>query len=97
MKIDEPTIFSVVYWSGQINDVRLRLDTFKADTTIAPVIFHSALAPKKQWNKIFCCTQDGNFCVSYFIVEEDTDPDKFKLFVVVGIRICLRTNKRSCR
>lgn len=63
MKIDEPTIYYVVYWSGQINDTRLRLDTFKGDCRIDPLTFHSVMVPNKPWNKVFCCRNDHNFTV----------------------------------
>lgn len=64
MKIDELTIYYVVYWSGQINDTRLRLDTFKGDCRIEPLTFHSVMVPNKAWNKVFCCRNDNNFTVS---------------------------------
>lgn len=64
MKIDEPTIYYIVYWSGHINDTRLRLDTFKGDCRIDPLTFHSVMVPNKAWNKVFCCRNDNNFTVS---------------------------------
>lgn len=70
MQIHEPTIYDIVYWSGQIVDTRLRLDSFKGDAETEPLIFHSAMAPNKLWNKIYCCRNADNFSVSEFSYEQ---------------------------
>lgn len=64
MKIEEPTLYYIVYWSGQINDTRLRLDSFKGDTQVESFLFHSVMTPNKPWNKIFCCINDNTYMAS---------------------------------
>lgn len=63
MQIEEAANYYVVYWSGQINDTRLRFDTFKGDTIIEPLTFHSVMSPNKTWDKLYCCCNDNDFSV----------------------------------
>lgn len=73
MQIFEPTLYYIVYWSGQIEHYRLRLDTFIEDYDIDSLIYHSAMAANKQWNRIYCCSTQNNFVVSEFecvLIEE---------------------------
>lgn len=73
MEIFEPTQYHIVYWSGQIEQYRLRLDTFIDDNDTDPLIYHGAMAANRQWNRIYCCSTQNNYVVSefeYVLVEE---------------------------
>lgn len=73
MQIFEPTLYYIIYWSGQIDMNRLRLDTFLNDIETDPLLYHSAMTANKQWNRLFCCSTENNFTVSeykYFCEEE---------------------------
>lgn len=66
MQIFESTMYYIVYWSGRIDANRLRLDTFLNDIEIDPLLYHSAMAPNKKWNRLFCCKTESNYLVSEF-------------------------------
>lgn len=66
MQIWEPTHYHITYWSGQINEMRLRLDTFDGAIVGEPFECHSVLAPNKQWNRLYCCCNEESFAVSEF-------------------------------
>lgn len=61
-----PTIseYYVIYWSGQISDTRLLLDTKKDDWEIDSVRFHSAMVFNKSRTKFYCCSEEENYQVS---------------------------------
>lgn len=66
MQIWEPNRFHIIYWSGHINEMRLRLDTIESTIESESFVCHSVLAPNKQWNRLYCCCTDENFTVSEF-------------------------------
>lgn len=66
MQIFEPTVYHIIYWSGQITAARLRIDSFANESKTDPLLYHSALASNKQWDRIFCCPNSNNFSVSEF-------------------------------
>lgn len=66
MCIFQINVYHIVYWSGQINDDRLRIDSFSNDIEAEPLHFHTAMTANKEWNQIFCCTSDGNYSVSEY-------------------------------
>lgn len=77
MQIFDPTTYHIIYWSGQIEANRLRLDTFLNNTDTDPFSYHSAMAANKQWNRLYCCTTENNFTVSEFrYSSDDVDGDK---------------------
>lgn len=78
MQIFEPTIYHIVYWSGQITSNRLRLDSFSNDIHVEPHEYHSAMAPNQKWNRIFCCTTDGNYTVSEYLSVINADCGKWE-------------------
>lgn len=66
MQVFEPTIYHIVYWSGQITTPRLRLDSFSDEIQANPLCYHSVLVSNKQWDRLFCCAKENNFSVSEF-------------------------------
>lgn len=66
MQIFEPTLYHILYWSGTIDEDRLRLDTFIEDNETDPLLYHSAMAANRQWNRIYCCSTQNNYVVSEF-------------------------------
>lgn len=66
MQIFEPTVYHIIYWSGQITTGRLRIDSFANESHTDPLLYHSVLASNKQWDRIFCCPIAENFSVSEY-------------------------------
>lgn len=66
MQIWEAMHFHIIYWSGHINEMRLRLDTINGAIVSEPFVCYSVLTPNKQWNRLFCCCSEENFTVSEF-------------------------------
>lgn len=66
MQMFEPTVYHIIYWSGQITTPRLRLDSFSNESQVEPLLYHSVLTSNKQWDRIFCCAKENNFSVSEF-------------------------------
>lgn len=73
MQIFEPSIYHIVYWSGQITTLRLRIDSFLNDVEIESHYYHSAMAANQKWDRIFCCTMENNFLVSEYQYEHNED------------------------
>lgn len=67
MQIFEPTVYHIIYWSGQITIGRLRIDSFSNESQTDPLLYHNVLASNKQWDQIFCCPNPNNFSVSEYI------------------------------
>lgn len=53
--------YHILYWSGLINDTRLRLDTKKEEIIVKPILFHSAMIPTKDYDTIYCCNNMDNY------------------------------------
>lgn len=66
MQIFEPTVYHIIYWSGQITNVRLRIDSFSNESQTEPFLYHSVLASNKPWDRIFCCPNSDNFLVAEY-------------------------------
>lgn len=79
LKIWEPTSFHIIYWSGHINDTRLRLDSFANEKAFESLEFHSAMAANKDWTRIFCCKSTENFGISEFILDQNDAKNSWKL------------------
>lgn len=70
------TEYFVIYWSGKISETRLRMETYRDDTCIPEMEFHSAMIMNKKKNRIYCCCDKDNFQVSemnYVSYENETD------------------------
>ncbi|CAH1405153.1 unnamed protein product [Nezara viridula] len=55
-----------LFWSGNLDDPRLLLNTKRPYGDLSPLQFHSAMVLNKDWNTIYCCTQPGSYQVSKF-------------------------------
>lgn len=64
MEFESDTDYRVIYWSGQINDVRLRFDTFKENVKIPIINLHSAIVLTRNRKRLYCCVDNDNFQVS---------------------------------
>lgn len=58
-----PTQYNLTFWSGSINETRLRLDSIRDDAKMNSLQFFSALAMNKARNKVYCCAKEENFQV----------------------------------
>lgn len=79
MQVWEPTLYHVIYWSGHINETQMRLDSIEGNMISDPLKYHSALAPNKQWDRIYCCVDSDNFAVSEFEYSKSEDELKWNL------------------
>lgn len=79
MQIWEPSVYHIIYWSGHINETRMRLDSVEKQLISDPLSFHSAIAPSKQWNRVYCCVESGSFAVSEFEYSKTEDELKWVL------------------
>lgn len=73
MHMLEPTVYHIIYWSGQITSSRLRIDSFSNTSQTKPLLYYSVLTSDKQWTRLFCCTKPENYSVSeykYCFIEE---------------------------
>lgn len=63
-----PLEYNTVYWTGQITDDKLRLDSIKDDgVAIEPLLFHSALVfHRANKNIVYCCSNPDNYQVSIY-------------------------------
>lgn len=77
MHMFEPTVYHIIYWSGQITSSRLRIDSFSNGSKTQPFLYYSVLTPNKQWNHLFCCTKPDNFSVSEYEYYYNKDKNSY--------------------
>lgn len=73
MQIFDPSVYHIIYWSGEITTGRLRIDSFSNESQADPLLYHSVLTTNKQWNRLFCCADENNWSVTeyeYILNEE---------------------------
>ncbi|XP_034663860.1 NACHT and WD repeat domain-containing protein 2 [Drosophila subobscura] len=71
MEFFSPTDYNVVFWSGSINDMRLRLDSCRGGNYSSSKRFYSALAMNKSRTRAYGCASEENFEVSVLDFVED--------------------------
>ncbi|ALC45346.1 CG10185 [Drosophila busckii] len=74
MEFFSPTDYNAVFWSGSINDMRLRLDSCRSASYSNSVNFFSALVMNKARTCAYGCANEENFEVSLyeFIVQQES-------------------------
>ncbi|XP_039965755.1 NACHT and WD repeat domain-containing protein 2 [Bactrocera tryoni] len=70
MEFLRPTDYNVIFWSGSINETRLRLDSCRNEVFSEPLLLFSALVMNKCGTKIYACANEENYQVSVFRYEE---------------------------
>lgn len=73
MQFDSPKDYKIVYWSGTINETRLRFDTVINDQPSKEVYFHSAMVLNKSKDLMFCCKNEDTYQVSCLRLVEDEE------------------------
>lgn len=66
MKIRDNEFYHLIFWTGSINDPRLRLTTCVSGESVATIDFYNTLVFDCKWNTLFCCPSAEN-CEVYFI------------------------------
>lgn len=66
MHMFEPTVYHIIYWSGQITTGRLRIDSFSNGSQTDLLLYYGVLTSNNQWDRLFCCTNPDNFSVSEY-------------------------------
>lgn len=77
MEFDNPTDYMITFWSGTINDTRLRFDTVKAGNHSEQLYFHSAMVLDKAKTSMFCCRNGDTYQVSSFKFTKDEGTDTY--------------------
>lgn len=74
MHFESTTDYKVTYWSGTINETRLRFDSVKSDKPSKELYFHSAMVLNKARTTLFCCMNEETYQVSClkFVEDEET-------------------------
>lgn len=63
MEFLRPTDYNVIFWSGSINETRLRLDSCRNEVFSEPLLLFSALVLNKSGKKIYACANEENYQV----------------------------------
>ncbi|KAH8361900.1 hypothetical protein KR200_007131 [Drosophila serrata] len=71
MEFFNPTDYNVVFWSGSINDMRLRLDSCRGGNYSNSQRLYSAMVMNKERTRAYGCANEENFEVSVFDFIED--------------------------
>lgn len=77
MQMFEPTVYHIIYWSGQITTARLRIDSFTNNTQADPLLYHSVLTPNKKWDRLYCCAKTNNYSVSEYIYARNEEKNAY--------------------
>lgn len=64
MEFLRPNDYNVIFWSGSINETRLRLDSCRHEAYSEPLMLYSAMAINKARNRIYACANENNYQVS---------------------------------
>ncbi|KAI8121835.1 NACHT and WD repeat domain-containing protein 2 [Lucilia cuprina] len=73
-----PAEYNLIFWSGSINESRLRFDSYRNELYTAPLYFFSALALNKNRTQIYGCANDNNYEVCVYRFEESDDNSSIK-------------------
>ncbi|XP_068157619.1 LOW QUALITY PROTEIN: NACHT and WD repeat domain-containing protein 2 [Drosophila tropicalis] len=73
MEFFSPTDYNAIFWSGSINEMRLRLDSCRTDKYSNSQQFFSALVMNKDRSKAYGCANEENFGVSVYDFTENED------------------------
>lgn len=73
IEFSTPTKYNLIFWSGSINESRLRFDSYRDDLQTAPLYFFSALALNKNRTHVYGCANEDNYEVSVYRFEESAD------------------------
>lgn len=66
MDFFNPSEYNAVFWTGQITDDKLRLDSIRETVTIDPLLFHSAMVFNKARDVVYCCSNPDNYQVTVY-------------------------------
>ncbi|XP_030375810.1 NACHT and WD repeat domain-containing protein 2 [Scaptodrosophila lebanonensis] len=76
MEFFSPKDYNVIFWSGSINEMRLRLNSCRSGNYSKSQNFFSALAMNKARTKVYGCANEENFEVSiYEFIEDEASGD----------------------
>lgn len=65
--------YNLIFWSGSINELRLRFDSHRGENSPPTLYFFSALTLNKERTRIYGCSNENNFEVSVYRLEETDD------------------------
>lgn len=66
VKIIDVDNYYIIYWSGIINDTRLRLETYKNRQRLDSVEFHSVMSFDTNMETFYCCNNPNDYQVSRY-------------------------------
>lgn len=73
MEFFSPKDYNVIFWSGSINEIRLRLDSCRSGNYSNSVHFFSALVMNKGRTRAYGCASNDNFEVSVYEFTENEE------------------------
>ncbi|XP_034486259.1 NACHT and WD repeat domain-containing protein 2 [Drosophila innubila] len=73
MEFFSPIDYNVIFWSGSINEIRLRLDSCRSSKSSNSVHFFSALVMNKGRTRAYGCASPENFEVSVYDFTENEE------------------------
>lgn len=82
MKIRDNEFYHLIFWSGSINDPRLRLTTCVASENVAVVDFYNTLVFDCKWNTIYCCPS-AEQCEVYIARSSSFQFTNFSIFFLL--------------
>lgn len=78
VKIADPQNYHLIFWTGHINNTKLRLDSCRESQCMDTVDLHSAMTFDADWNTFYCCCTTDTYQVTEFRYEvavNDVDDD----------------------
>lgn len=68
MKIRDNEFYHLIFWTGSINDPRLRLTTCVSGESVAVIDFYNTLVFDTKWNTLYCCPSAENCEVNFIYI-----------------------------
>lgn len=73
VKIGDPQNYHLTFWSGKINNTKLRLDSFRQGQHLNTIDLHSTMTFGSDWNMMYCCCNEETYQVTEFRYDEVTN------------------------
>lgn len=73
MEFTTPSHFNLVFWSGSINETRMRIDSYRGELHTTPLFFFSALVLNKNRDRLYSCANEDNYEVSVYRFEQSLE------------------------
>ncbi|XP_026468840.1 uncharacterized protein LOC113372707 [Ctenocephalides felis] len=72
MEFDTLQQYRIFFWSGDIDDDRMYLESFNPNGSAEKLYYHSAMVMTTDRKSIYCCTMNNCYQVSHYQLSEDS-------------------------